>query len=59
MRAIKRQDDIPPDTNKDGLNATIPPPLRKHAELVRIDLAVGLINERKVYTGEEVNGGGF
>jgi len=59
MRAIKKQDDIPPDTNKDGLNATIPPPLRKHIELSRIDLAIGLINERKVYTGKEVNCGGF
>jgi hypothetical protein len=58
MRAIKKQDHIPPDTNKDGLNATIPPPLRKHTKLNRIDLAIGLINERKIYTGEEVNGGG-
>ena len=48
---------MPPDTNKDGLDTTIPAPLRQYIELRRIDLAIGVRYKGKVYTGEEMDGG--
>jgi hypothetical protein len=54
---IKKNGYIPPDANEDGLDATVPPPLREHIEPHRINLAIELRYKRKVYTREEVNGG--
>lgn len=48
-------DDSLSDLYKNMLNAAVPAPRRQHWQLGGVDLAVDLVDERQVYTREELH----